>query len=65
MSEWKREQTERDRRALIRQTLDASEGRARLRTAKERFAAALKQPEEPEGFVPDADDSSMRNNVLR
>jgi hypothetical protein len=54
-------------RYALRKTLDAAEGRMRTRTAKEQLAAALAADRAPVDLPEpdDADDSSLRNNVLR
>lgn len=67
MSDWKREQIERDRRHLVRKTMDAAENRMRERTAKEQHAAALAELQRDQSDVipDDEDDSSLRNNILR
>lgn len=57
MNDWKREQIERDRRHLIRKTMDAAENRMRTRTAKEQLAEAMRANRAPEE-MPDADDES-------
>lgn len=60
MSDWKREQIERDRRHLIRKTMDAAENRMRTRTAKEQLAEAMRANRVPDDIpLPDADDSSL------
>lgn len=62
MSEWKREQIERDRRYLVRKTMDAAENRMRTRTAKEQLADAMAASRGPDDIpLPDADDSSARS----
>ena len=66
MSDWKREQIERDRRHLIRKTMDAAENRMRTRTAKEQLAQAMADANRgPSEAIPDADDSAAnRAGVL-
>lgn len=57
LDEWKRERLERDRRYLLRKTLDAAENRMRTRTAKQQLADAMRANRSPDE-IPDADDSS-------
>lgn len=66
MSEWKSEQIERDRRYLVRKTMDAAENRMRTRTAKEQLAQAMADANRgPSEAIPDADDSAAnRAGVL-
>lgn len=66
MSEWKSEQIERDRRYLVRKTMDAAENRIRTRTAKEQMAQAMADANRgPSEAIPDADDSAAnRAGVL-
>ena len=59
--QWKREQTDRDRRHLLPKMTSQADNRMRTRTAKQQLADAIKHGEAPEDLpVPDADDSSLR-----
>ena len=53
-----RAHAEQNSRRLQRQRLDAAEGRAKTRTAKEQRAAAMAALRGPED-IPDADDASV------
>lgn len=60
MSDWKREQIERDRRHLLRKTMDAAENRMRTRTAKEQLAEAIAAIRAPDDLPElDADDAAL------
>lgn len=57
---WKREQTERDRRHLLRKMSSQAENRQRNRTARELLADALAAGQGPADIpLPDADDSAL------
>lgn len=58
MNDWKREQIERDRRYLVRKTMDAAENRMRTRTAKEQLTEDMRANRVPDE-MPDADDESI------
>ena len=63
--QWKREQTERDRRHLLRKMTSQADNRMRTRTAIELSADELAAGQRPADIpLPDADDSALRG-VLR
>lgn len=63
--QWKREQTDQDRRHLLRKLTPQADNRMRARTAREQLADALASLRGPSDIpLPDADDSSLRG-VLR
>lgn len=63
--QWKREQTERDRRHLLRKMTSQADNRQRARTARQLLADALAAGQGPKDIpLPDADDGALRG-VLR
>ena len=59
--QWKREQTERDRRHLLRKMTSQADNRMRTRTAIELSADELAAGQRPADIpLPDAYDSSLR-----